>query len=150
MVSRWLGAVVGLVVAGIATAAQAVPLVDEGINTFDPNTGLRWLDVTATVGMSYGAVLGSTYVTDLGYQFATADQLIELYDNAGGDGDYYLTASGPRSKAENYQPAILLLSLMGCTSYILGQACDGAEQDWHIAMYGPPPNGGIPTLSYFG
>jgi len=53
MVSRWLGAVVGLVVAGIATAAQAVPLVDEGINTFDPNTGLRWLDVTATVGMSY-------------------------------------------------------------------------------------------------
>jgi hypothetical protein len=48
MKSKLLGVVVSLVLFG-AMPSQAATLVDQGNNTYDPNTGLQWLDVNLTL-----------------------------------------------------------------------------------------------------
>ena len=42
---------------------------------------------------------------------------------------------------------MILISLLGCTSYIVGQACDLDDQDWHIGYYGDQVEGGIQHAS---
>lgn len=119
-----------LVVFGWAGVAGA-NLVDNGLTTFDTETGLEWLDITETTGLSYNEVLNSNYVVSEGYRFATEAELFELYANAGGTGTQPST-----SLPENKAPAILLLQLMGCTSYLSGNPCDGVPEDWSPAMWG--------------
>jgi hypothetical protein len=122
--------------------------IGDGLTTLDSMTGLQWLDVTETVGLSYGDVLISQYITDLSFRYASLQELTSLFDNAGGSGDYLV----PRNSngdykgvpvAENYDAAMLLISLMGCTSYLVGQACDSDDQDWHIGMYGEQVVNGV-------
>jgi hypothetical protein len=65
--------------------SQALPLVDQGTNTYDPNTGLQWLDVPITLGQSYSQVLaqlgaGGTYE---GYRYATGLEVSTLFASAG-------------------------------------------------------------------
>jgi len=68
-----------------AAAAAPVALVDLGEITLDPNTGLRWLDVTSSVNRSYEDVTlnlvpgGDFY----GYRYATAPEVAQLFTNAG-------------------------------------------------------------------
>jgi hypothetical protein len=59
----------------------------DGLTTLDSMTGLQWLDVTETVGLSYGDVLISQYTTDLSFRYASLQELTSLYDNAGGSGN---------------------------------------------------------------
>jgi hypothetical protein len=66
-----------------ATPSRAVPLVDQGSITYDPNTGLRWLDLTQTQGMSFNQTLNSPYVTTDGFRFATPLELQSLYADVG-------------------------------------------------------------------
>ena len=113
-----------------AGAANAV-LVDNGLTTIDTETGLEWLDITETVGLSYNAVLGSAFVVNDGYRYASEAEVFELYNNAGGTGTVNV-----QFLAENTAPAILLLGLMGCTSELVGNPCDGVPEDWSTAMWG--------------
>src|SRR4051794_27118202 len=65
--------------------AVTLPLVDEGSITYDPNTGLRWLDVTQSTNRSFNDVSsqfgrgGDFY----GYRYATAAEVGTLFMNAG-------------------------------------------------------------------
>ncbi len=139
---RAVAAVVGLVFA--AGNAHAI-LVDQGLNTFDTDTGLLWLDVTETVGDAYSTVLDSSYVMDQGYRFATEAEVTTLYNHAGGNREYYNLDRDPTQYglpiAEHYDPALMLIDLLSCTSYLTRTACDGSEpgshQTWHLAMYAP-------------
>jgi hypothetical protein len=47
---------------------------------------------------------------------------------------------------ENFDAAFLLVELMGCTSRFVAEPCDGTDQNWYIAMYGPPPRPPIPGI----
>src|SRR5215470_4861134 len=67
-----------------ATDAAAATLVDNGTFTTDTATGLDWLDVTQTQGLSYNAVTSLFGSTLAGWQFATLAQVSKLYDDAGG------------------------------------------------------------------
>jgi len=149
------GALILLLVSGQVNAAlmeQDLFSAGDGLVTFDSMTGLQWLDVTETVGLSYGDVLNSQYITDLSFRYATQQELISLYDHAGGSGDYLVprNSNGDYNGVpvpENYDAATLLLTLMGCTSYIVGQTCDSDDQDWHIGMYGEQVVSGLQTAS---
>jgi hypothetical protein len=115
--------------------------LDDALLTLDTDTGLEWLDLTETVGMTYGDVLASGFVTHLNFQYATANELTTLYNHAGGTGDYFVPTSPSGGYngvpiEEHYDPAMQLLSLMGCTSNVIGELCDSMEQDWNIGFYG--------------
>ena len=64
--------------AGAFPAVAAVSLIDKGPVTYDPNSGLEWLDLGLTQGSSYNQTLGSSYVAN-GFRFATATDLQNLY-----------------------------------------------------------------------
>jgi len=124
----------------------------DALLTRDTRTGLEWLDISQTVGMSYGEVLTSNYVSNMSFRYANQQELISLYDNAGGSGDYFIPRSSNGNYngvpvAENYNAAMVLLNLMGCTSYIVGQECDYNDQDWHIGMYGSQVTDGVQLAS---
>ncbi|MDP9044692.1 MAG: PEP-CTERM sorting domain-containing protein [Pseudomonadota bacterium] len=64
---------VAALVAALAPHAQAV-LVDQGVDTFDTATGLQWLDLSQTSGMTFAQVsaqlgAGGAFA---GYRYATA------------------------------------------------------------------------------
>jgi len=63
----------------------------DGLITQDTETGLEWLDLTETVGMSYNSVtseLGDGGLFE-GWRYATAVETFSLFDSAGGNGSYY-------------------------------------------------------------
>ena len=68
----------------MAAGSALADLVDNGTTTTDTDTGLEWLDITETTGLSYNEVLASDYVTNDGYRFATEAEVHQLYTNAGG------------------------------------------------------------------
>lgn len=78
--------------------------------TLDTETGLEWLDVTATQGQSYASVAaGFGGYIGMGFAFASVSQVSILYSNAGvldQDGGF---------EAGNAAGASLLIDLLGCT-----------------------------------
>lgn len=65
--------------------ASLMPGSGDGLLSYDTQTGLEWLNLTATLNQSYlviqagfGGFLGS-----LGFKFAPVDQVITLYKHAG-------------------------------------------------------------------
>jgi len=70
----------------LITAAKASTLVDQGNTTYDPNTGLQWLDVSLTNGRAYSDVLANLNNTSdivYGYRFATVAEVNQLFIDAG-------------------------------------------------------------------
>jgi hypothetical protein len=75
---------------GIGQAEGSIHIRDwqnpgDGMLTFDTESGLEWLDWTATTNLSYEEVspqldLGGDYY---GFRYATLDEVGVLYDNAG-------------------------------------------------------------------
>jgi hypothetical protein len=81
--ARWLAAVAGstLVLAGSSQAE----LVDRGATTLDTETGLEWLDVSATLDVSAYDILVGGYgglVAD-GWTLATVEEIDALFLHAG-------------------------------------------------------------------
>ncbi|MGB8274729.1 MAG: PEP-CTERM sorting domain-containing protein [Alphaproteobacteria bacterium] len=77
--------------------------------TRDTNTGLDWLDVTSTLGLSYNQAEASSFVTALGFRHATVAEVQALYSDFGigiQDGSFV---------GANFAGAEQLISLMGCT-----------------------------------
>jgi hypothetical protein len=76
--------VFALVVGSLRT--QGAPLVDQGSNTFDPNTGLSWLDTSLTANISYNNVTADLIAAGgiyEGYRYATPSEVDQLAIDAG-------------------------------------------------------------------
>ena len=67
-------------------AGNVVPLIDNGYTTIDPTSGLEWLDLTYTQGVSAQDVLaGFGGYIDSGWTFATVEQVCGLFGALGDD-----------------------------------------------------------------
>ena len=129
-----VGLVALALLCGIAPG-RAAPLVDHGDTTFDPNTGLEWLDLSLTVGQSVSSVLGGFggYVA-AGFRVATVAEVRTLMLNGGMTA---LEFPGVSSGAD-YPGAVALVALLGDTT---GQT--NASQGWaytdatHTQTYDP-------------
>ena len=86
-------------------------LVDNGNSMIDTGTGLVWLDLTETQGISWNAAEASTFVTVDGYVHATEAQVITLFTNAG-----FLTTDNTNNPLNN-PAAADLLGFLGCTQF---------------------------------
>ena len=64
--------------------------VGDNFITQDTDSGLEWLDLTETVGMSYDQVTAqmATGGSLAGWSYATSSQISGFFDSAGGSGDY--------------------------------------------------------------
>ncbi len=80
----------------------------DGLITSDSSTGFEWLDLTQTVGDNYNTTLSSTFVVDLGFQFANRSQVEELFINAGAT-TFDLEIESQFGAAQTF------ISLFGCT-----------------------------------
>src|SRR3974390_5347 len=97
-----LGAVAKTAVVAFATflalgGAKAGTIVDQGLTLYDANTGLEWLDVSATNGRAYSDVLanlGNPADIVYGYRYATSDELDALFIDAGIVGDPCMSVCG--------------------------------------------------------
>jgi len=77
--------------------------------TWDTETGLEWLDLTLTIGMSY--VDAVAYGASLGFRHAIHSEVSTLYDHAGWDGVSSVYT------IPNHAMATTLLNLMGDTGH---------------------------------
>jgi hypothetical protein len=96
-----------LLISGQVNAA----LIDNGTSMFDTGTGLEWLDLTQTQGISWNSAESSAFVTVDGYVHATEAQVITLFTNAG-----FLTTNNVNNPLNN-PAAADLLNFLGCTQF---------------------------------
>lgn len=107
-----------LTLAGLAAKASLIQATDPNFGpdslTIDTATGLDWLDLTASAGLSYQQVLAGTRPGGIysGFRFATTPEVLGLYSDAGipGPGYYSLSTRSVQS----------LISLLGPTGSING------------------------------
>jgi len=81
----------------------------DALLTLDTETNLEWLDLTATLNLSFSQAGTSSYVTDLGFRHATTAEVALLFQEAGG-------AINTAFLASNTPAVQLLLDLLGCTN----------------------------------
>ena len=118
----------------VALVAAPLPLADHGQTTYDPNTGLSWLDVNLTLDLSYEYVTayligsGQPYA---GYRYATAEDIFQLL------ADINATVGFTFPSDPNVQS---LISLLGPPSFV--------PYDIH-GLYSKPPALGFTTYAYF-
>ena len=99
-------ALAGFLLIGVVAPGQAaLMLQDRGNITFDPNTGLRWLDLTQTEGLSPSSALA--LFPD--FRYATQSEVLGLFSSAG-----FSMPFGP-SKPEELDEAQALIDLLGLT-----------------------------------
>lgn len=122
-----------------AEATVYAPLQQIGDTVYDPNSGLEWLDLNLTAGQSYDSVAGgwNDYTTTMGFQFATRDQVIQLFNDSGAA--YFGTPASPTTA--DLQSAGSLLSLLGTT---LSQS--GESRSW--MFYNPSSEPTLPSSAY--
>jgi hypothetical protein len=81
----------------------------DGLLTIDESTGLKWLDLTATINRSFNDV--STQFGPGGdfeeFRYATNDEVINFFSSAG------IVDLSENWNADNYQPALALQALIG-------------------------------------
>ena len=82
----------------------------DNLITLDTDTGLQWLDVDQTLGLTYDAVAaGAGSWTSLGFSHANVDQVASLFTNAG------IVDLTNAYNAANTAAAETLVNLLGCT-----------------------------------
>ena len=93
--------------------------IGDGKLTRDTETGLDWLNLTITNGLSINDILIGNYgnLLDHGFQWAMDDDVITLFEH----GNAVLDTNDPIANTIgdstlNYQPALNLVDLLGCTS----------------------------------
>ncbi len=101
---------IGATTVALSPKADAV-LIDLGDTTHDDATGLEWLDLTKTLGLSVNQALATSHVTSNGFRHATSSEVNTLFLNAG-----FLTTNNVNNPA-NDPAADLLLGLMGETQF---------------------------------
>jgi hypothetical protein len=114
-----LAIVASSLLTGIPAKGTLIPASDPrfGLNslTIDTSTGLAWLDVAASAGLSYQQVLADTQPGGpfSGYRYTTAPEVLNLYASAGIPGSGYYPLSTPSITS--------FISLVGLTGSINGQ-----------------------------
>lgn len=81
----------GVLLLGMAIESHAalvikdLSAVGDGMLTYDSDTSLSWLDLTATAGQSYNKIMAGYggFTTDLGFRYATGDEVGGLFAAAG-------------------------------------------------------------------
>jgi len=135
----WRGAsFAAAVLLGTLTGAQA-GIIDHGTYLTDTGTGLDWLDLTATQGLSYNSVLSAMPAG--GWHYASLSDVSTLFVSAGGVPPFNF--SGGNGLAVVQGPATsLLMSLMGNTSPLglPGGAGLTSDVDLAVGCCGPYPN----------
>ncbi len=96
---------------GLAGRAEALPLVDQGDTTLDPNSGLEWLDVSLTTNRSFADISlefgpGGDFED---FRHATTQELVVFFTNAG------IPAVNGGFAVPNAPSVAALLSLVGST-----------------------------------
>src|SRR5450756_2195430 len=120
----FLATLISLLAVGLPAPANLIQTTDPsfGLNslTIDTTTGLTWLDLTASAGLSYQQVLTATLPGGIfsGFRYATGPEVISLYTDAGIPGVGYYSASNPAITS--------FISLVGATS----------SQDGHPETFG--------------
>ena len=115
----------------IAQPANATPIpleerdyfsAGDGLITYDPNTGLEWLDWTETVSLSYNDVVGQLGSGGAfeGWNYATSAGVLELFNNA------LIPYADAGDHAENYVPVVQLVALLGTTYEQTGTPANSA------------------------
>jgi hypothetical protein len=109
---------VGLAISAMVSPAYSLPLYSTGYSTYDPQTGLEWLNLSQTQGQSYNSIVGGYggYLAN-GWTYATTANISTLFDNAimsvGGSpiGNY----SDGNARPEYSMPAAYLGAALGFT-----------------------------------
>ena len=84
----------------------------DNLLTFDTATNLEWLDVDQTLGLSFNQVTVNVGGwLDLGFVYASIDQVSTLYSNAG------VTDQTNTPVSSNFAGASELLVKLGCTGF---------------------------------
>src|SRR6516165_3756551 len=87
--------------AGAPAKANLIPATNPsfGANslTIDTGTGIAWLNLTASAGLSYQQVLADTQPGGIfyGFRFATDQEVLNLYSSAGFTTGFYPSSSQP-------------------------------------------------------
>ncbi len=120
-----------------AFVTPLTPLEDRGNTTYDPNTGLEWLDLRLTAGRSYQSILNGWqgYTTSDGYRFATRNEIQQLFMDAGA------TPVGSGWNSSDTAAARYLLSLLGITLSVTS-----ADRSW--MFFDPSTDPSLPGPSY--
>jgi len=120
MRSRRLGRLVAGTCAALLSMSADAALVQRDLTTpgdhyltFDTVTGLEWLDLTLTNGVSYNSVAAGfgEFTTAYGFAFATQAQTVVLFANAG-----LSPISGSTSDASKLTAGGTLVALVGCAA----------------------------------
>lgn len=136
-----LAAVALLWLSGLPARANLIQADDPqfGANslTIDTTSGLAWLDLTASAGLSYQQTLADTQPGGIfsGFRFATAQEVLTLYTAADIPGTGYFPAAT--------QSILSLIDLIGATTF----------QDGHpeaIGISGTADSGGrvVPLIDF--
>ncbi len=131
---------IGFVAVFLGTLATAqAGIIDHGPYLTDTGTGLDWLGLTATQGLSYNSVSGAMPAG--GWHFATLADVSTLFTDAGGVGPYNFSGANGNALVEG-TAASLLISLMGDTSPfdLPGGAGLTSDVDTSIGGSGPFPH----------
>jgi hypothetical protein len=137
-VAALLVAILPCIFAGPAQATSI--LIDNGDITYDPNTKLQWLDITATAGLSYNDVITNNGVDFIknGWRYATDFEVDQLYRHAGlplasnpNGSFFYFSDTNRPGYAELEHDAFTLGSQLGWTSQSGGDFSTEAFFDIH-------------------
>ncbi|OAI21312.1 hypothetical protein A1359_19395 [Methylomonas lenta] len=82
---------IGAILLGITVESHASLVSNDllgsgdGLLTYDSDTKLSWLDLTATVGQSYNQIMAGFggYTSNQGFRYATENEVAELFSDAG-------------------------------------------------------------------
>ena len=149
-----------IVALGSVSVAQADPTLVEGqcdgtanaSVTCDTATGLEWLDLTATTGLSVNDFLADEggWLSQ-GWSVANTTQVNNLYMDAG------FSIVGGTFDGKDVEPALLMLDLLGCTaecdrsgSFGQGFTVLPGSGLVYVSFYqvsGSPPDSGIARFS---
>lgn len=94
----WMAMLTSLLLTGLSARANLIQMTNGvGSMTVDTTTGLGWLNLGATDGLSYQQVLADTKPGGIfsGFQYATIQQIFGLYSDAGIPGDGFYSLSNP-------------------------------------------------------
>jgi len=104
--------------------------------TYDPSSGLRWLDLTESVGYSYTQILAETHAGGVfeGYHLATKAEVTQLFVDAGID-----LNTNSDFVSQNYTPVVALMAFVGTlgSNGNCGTGCTFYFDAGYVS--GPPP-----------
>lgn len=126
-------------------SAQAA-LIDNGVTTFDSSSGLVWLDLTETTGLTPSDILAdvSGFMSS-GWSVASGDQVDNLFQSAGAPSP----ASGTQFYLDSSIPDLLLQLLGQTATTITGGMFGQGWADNGAGVFSAPGYTSEPTSGFY-